>query len=64
MIKNKTILEVESGEFKFSLEVDAQAPIGAVYDALCKMMSFCVQKMQEAQPKQPEEPKVEVLPQE
>ncbi len=66
MIKNKTILEVKSGEFTFQLEVAANSPIGSVYDALAQMMAFCVQKMQEAQPKKSEEPvedpKVEVLP--
>lgn len=51
MIKNKTILEVKSGDLTFSLEVDPQAPIGAVYDALGQMIAFCINKMQEAQPK-------------
>jgi len=66
MIKNKTILEVKSGEFVFALEVDAQSPVGAVYDALCQMQSFCISKMQEAQPKKDEvkeDSKVEELPQ-
>ena len=59
MIENITTLKVKSGDFEFKFEVAQNAPIGACYDALCKMVAFCIQKMQEAQPKQPEEPKNE-----
>lgn len=67
MIKNKTILEVKTGDRDYQLTLDPVSPLGEIFDALSQMQSFIIQKINESQPKKEdvkEDPKVEVLPQE
>lgn len=49
MLKNKSVLEVVKGarEYQFSCEPDS--PLGEVFDALCQMKSYVVEKINEAQ---------------
>ena len=66
MINNKTVLEVKTGERDYILSLDPLSPLGEVFDALSQMMSYVVQKINEAQPKKEadevkEDPKVEAL---
>lgn len=47
-VKGQTILEQKIGERVFQLLLEPQSPLGEVFDALCHMKSFIIQKMQEA----------------
>ncbi len=59
MIRQKTILEVEEGEFVVLTECAPDMPLGSLYNALCKQIAFVIQKINEQQPKEivKEEPK-------
>ncbi len=49
MLKNKTVLEVKSGENSYELHCGPQSPLGDLHDALCKMKAFVVEKILAAQ---------------
>jgi len=51
MIKNKTILEVKIGERAYQMECYPDSPLGEIFDALCAMRGFIVQRMIEEQEK-------------
>ncbi len=48
MIKNKTILEIVKNEKTFQLSLDPNASLGEIFDALCEMRQFVVDKINEA----------------
>lgn len=45
MIKNKTQLEIKTGERFYTLQCDPDSPLGEVYDALFKMMNYVMQRI-------------------
>jgi len=49
-IVNKVEVKLDKFE-KCHLITDADCPMGQIYDYTCALIAFCVQKMQEAQPK-------------
>lgn len=49
MIKSKTVLEVKRNDRIYQLECEPDSPLGEVYDALCAMRSFVVQRINEQQ---------------
>lgn len=55
MLKNKTVLEVKSGDNSYELHCGPQSPLGELHDALCRMKAFVVSKILEAQ--EAEQPK-------
>lgn len=57
-IINNLELKLEKFE-KCHLIANSDCPVGEIYDYGCALISFCIQKMQEAQPKQIEESKPE-----
>lgn len=63
-VKTKTVLEVKSNDFLISLSCDSNCTLGAIYDALCQMQNFVVERINQAQPKKeekPEEDKIEQI---
>ncbi len=59
-IVNKVEVKLEKYK-KCHLITDADCPMGEIYDYTCALIAFCIQRMQEAQPKPAEEvPAVEV----
>jgi len=60
MIKSKTILEVNVGERVYELSLHPESPIGEVFDALCKMQSYVIDRIKQSQP--PENTPVEEIP--
>jgi len=59
MIKTRTIIEKKMGERVYELVLDPQSPLGEVFDVLCHMKSFVLEKMNEANPPAPGVPKKE-----
>jgi hypothetical protein len=59
MIKNRTIIEKKMGERVYELVLDPQSPLGEVFDVLCHMKSFVLEKMNKASPPAPGVPKEE-----
>lgn len=63
MLKNYVVLEVEQNGKKFTLVLPSECTQGEVYDALYKMRSYIVEKINAAQeadkPKEVTEPQVE-----
>lgn len=57
MLKNKSRLEVKSGEKVYEFACDFDAPIGEIYDALCQMKKFVIEKMVEFQKNEEEKEK-------
>lgn len=55
MLKQKTVLEVQSGDFTFSLHCAPESPLGLLYDSLCKMQSFVIAKIKESEVKAKED---------
>jgi hypothetical protein len=55
MIKSKTFLEMKIGEHNFEFVCSPESSYGQVYDALCHMKSFIVNKINEIE--QNEKPK-------
>lgn len=53
-IVNKVECKLENFE-KCHLIADSDCPVGQIYDYACALLSFSIQKMQEAQPKPREE---------
>lgn len=49
MIKQKTILEVNSNNRVYSLECSPDSPLGELFDALSQMKSFIIEKMKETE---------------
>ena len=49
MIKNKTVLEIEINGRVYALHVAQDAPLGEVFDVLCQMRAFVIQKIQEVE---------------
>jgi len=62
MIRQKTVLEVEEGDFVVLTECSPDMPLGSLYNALCKQIQFVIQRINEQQPKEipKEEPKIKV----
>jgi hypothetical protein len=59
MLKTSATLEVKIGDRVYSLHLPAESPLGEVHDALFRMRSYVVEKINEAAkvdaPKEPEE---------
>ncbi len=49
MLKQQAVLEVKVGERVYNLSLDALSPLGEVYDALCQMKGYIVQRMVDEQ---------------
>jgi hypothetical protein len=58
MIRNKSVLEVKSGERIYSLEVYTDSPLGEVFDVLSQMRGYIVQRMIDEQNKDKPKEKV------
>lgn len=58
MIKQQTLLEVKAGERTYELACSPDSPLGELYDAICAMKSFIVQRINEEQQKETPETKV------
>ncbi len=58
MLKQHATLEVKIGERVYQLHLPSDCPLGEVHDALFKMRSFVVSKINDAQ--KADEPKDEV----
>jgi hypothetical protein len=44
---NKTVLQVERGNRKYSLECDSEAPLGEVYDAINELRGYIIDRIQQ-----------------
>jgi hypothetical protein len=55
MIKNKIVLEIEKNERKYQLELAHDSPLGEVFDILCMMKSYVIERINESQKKKQEE---------
>ena len=48
MLKTSATLEVKIGEHTYTLHLPAEAPLGAVHDALFQMRSYVINKINDA----------------
>ena len=58
MLKQQAALEVKKDERVYSLSLDSNSPLGEVYDVLCQMRGYIIQRMVDEQ-KLSEQPKAE-----
>lgn len=64
MIKNKTVLEVSKNERIYKLELSPESPLGEVFDVLCEMRGFVVDRILQEQKGKELEEKSEEKPEE
>jgi hypothetical protein len=57
MIKNLTILEIEKGDRKYCLSCSPDSPLGELHDVISEMKAFVVEKINESQKQNMEQPK-------
>lgn len=59
MLKQKVVLEVNVKDKHYQLECFPDSPLGEVYDVLCQMKAYVIQRMSDEQ-KASEQPNKEV----
>jgi len=47
MIKNQTILEIKKNERTYQLHLSNDSPLGEVFDVLCEMRAFVLNRLNE-----------------
>lgn len=50
-LKTKTLIEVLKNEKKYVFECYSDSPLGEIFDVLCEMQTYVVNRIQDSQPK-------------
>lgn len=48
MLKNSVKLQVEKNERKYSFDCEPNAPLGEIFDVLCEMREYILNRMNDA----------------